>query len=267
MLCFESLSITIEPSEKKAESGNQISVQSGVAGGSRIATVIHKSVQSELFVGVQKNLILIKVLADSASKFGIEIPDKFEEDAEASGVAPQLSAELSQAIQQVRASQRKVSSIFTPLVFQLYPEHVETITLYVADVTMACASKENSLPIDLLNDIQLPNVQAKMLEYDRELMDESNPEIMNDGGVEEQAPMKYLRSLEHYLFLASIYLSETIEQVERTFSDELEVKRLVKLIRPEIDSIENACSKIHKIYSGAFAKQSKWKWHSDFKTV
>jgi hypothetical protein len=266
LLCFESLSVTIEPPEKKAESGNQVSVQNGAAGGSRIATVIHKSVQSELFVGVQKNLILIKVLADSASKFGMEIPDKFE-DAEVRGLAPQLSEELNQAIQQVRASQRKVSSIFTPLVFQLYPEHVETITLYMADVAMACASKEESIPIDLLNDIQLPNVQAKMLEYDRENTDESNPEIMNDGGVEERGPMKYLRSLEHYLFLASIYLSETIEQVERTFSDELEVKRLVKLIRPEIDSIENACSKIHKIYSGALAKQSKWKWHSDFKTI
>lgn len=51
------------------------------------------------------------------------------------------------------------------LVFQLYPEHVETITLYMADVTRGCASKEESLPIDVLNDIQLPNVQAKMLEY------------------------------------------------------------------------------------------------------
>lgn len=84
---------------------------------------------------------------------------------------------------------------------------------------------------------------------------------MNDGGVEEESPMKYLRSLEHHLFLASIYLSETIEQVERTFSDEPVVKRLLNLIRPGIDSIENACSKIHRIYSGVLAKKSKWKWH------
>jgi hypothetical protein len=268
LLCFETLPISFEQEIGKSGHGGSSS-KGGIAGVSHLATVIHKSVQSELFVGIQKNLILIKVLADTASKFGIEIPDRFEGDGDGNnGLAPELSGELDRAIQQVRASQRKVASVFTPLVFQLYPEHVETITLYMADVAMACASREDSLPRDLLNDIQLPNVKAKMLESGKEDNDEFSQEslVMNGDGV-GLGPIKYLRSLEHYLFLASIYLSETIEQVEKTFSDEFEVKRLVNLIRPEIDSIQNACSKIHRIYSSALAKHSKWSWHSDFKTV
>ncbi len=224
---------------------------------SELVRIIDQSLQREIFVRIQKNLILIKVLADAAQK-------KFERAAvEKNGGDPAANTTIAvfhQALEQVKASQRRVSSVFAPLVFQLYPDQVETITLYMADVTMACAKNKEALPLQLLNAIELPKVQKELSEAKSLLPDLSSQESGN-----EVDRSKYFSSREYYLFLASIYLSETVEQLDTIFGNE--VRRLTKLIRPEITAMENACSKIHKIHVKNHAKKSKWSWSSDFKTV
>lgn len=231
-----------------------------------LATIIERSLQREIFVRIQKNLILIKVLADSTIKLGMTMPDNSGETQEVD-LTPKALMTFQQAVEQIRASQRRVSAVFAPLVFQLYPEQVETITLYMADATMACATKQETLPIELLNEIELPKVQKEFSDANETSSKTTMLDaITNDGEKsEDNSQPKYLRSKEYYLFLSAIYLSETIEQLETTFGDEVE--KLTKLIRPEITAMENACSKIHKIYTKHGARQRKWSWTSDFKTI
>jgi hypothetical protein len=227
-------------------------------GRSQLGEIIHLSLQSEMFVRMQKTLILIKILSESlnhneAHIFSNESSDKDDK----LPLNPKHAIAISQALQQVKASVRKISAIFSPIVFQLYPERVETITKYMANASMACARANEGLPADLLNDIQLPRVQAEISGEDMK--------IPQSPG--QSAFKGYPGSQEHCLFLASIYLGETIEQMDRIFDDEAEIERLLKLIRPEIFAMEAASSKIHQILSNHKAEKRKWSWHSEFKTA
>jgi hypothetical protein len=223
---------------------------------SHLANVIRSSVQSEIFVRIQKNLILIKALSDSTRKARIRTANPRKDSTLA----------LDQAIQQIKSSQRKVSKIFTPMVFRLYPEHVEAIVQYIMDVTEACASKRGRLSTTLLNEIETPKVQMEMQDTNEESK-EQEMDLDSDKNETKKKP-KHFQSREYYLCLSSIYLSETIEQMERAFTDEVEVQKLTRLIRPEITALENACSKIYKIcYKNLPTRARKWSWRTEFKTM
>lgn len=238
---------------------------------SNLTKIIEKSLEREIFVRIQKNLILLKVLADSSSKAGLTISTRSGKDAREQILNNKTITAFQQAIEQVKAAERRVSAIISSLVFQLYPDQVEAITLYMADVTMACAANQD-IPMGLLNEIELPRVQ-KELSYDNEVLSSKkaiqDPRTSNNneenGAFESYDQSAYFRSREYYLYLASIYLSETVEQMDKIFGKEVE--KLTKLIRPEIASIENACSRIHKIWTKHTMKQNKWVWNSDFKTI
>ena len=226
---------------------------------SHLAAVIRKAVQSETFVRMQKNLILIKVLSDSTSRARVH----------ASNPSKSSKLALAQAIQQAKASVRMISKIFTPLVFRLYPEHIETIMQYTEDAAEAGAAKRRRLPFTLLNDIELPRVQMDLEGIDRNSREKRDSfENESDREQSEKKKIRSLQSREYYLLLSSIYLSETFEQIEKTFGEDIEVQKLAKLVRPEISALENACSKIYKIcYKNLPARPRKWKWSSDFRAA
>ena len=230
-----------------------------------LATIIEKSIQREMFIRVQKNLILLKVLADSIIKLRTGIHERSGKEARVPVPNTNAFAMFQQAVERVRASQRRISAIFSPLVFQLYPDQVETLTLYMADITMACAANQD-LPVGLFNEIDLPRVQKEF--SDAYQVASNKPPIQiradgneKDGGSADQSD--YLFSREYHLFLAAIYLSETVEQMEKTLGTEVE--KLTKLIRPEITALENTCSKIHNIFTKNLERENKRSWRLDFK--
>ncbi len=230
-------------------------------------TIIEESLEREMFVRIQKNLILIKALADSCSKATpLAIANKAGKDSIRESIPSREEISVfRQAIEQAKAAQRRVSAIVSPLVYQLYPDQIDTITLYIADVTMACA-EDQDLPMGLLSEIELPKAQEELLSLDNEELINSKIGIQNStithGGIEsrEHKSVNNLRSREYYLCVASICLSETVDQMDKLF--QTKVEKLMKLIRPDITSIENACSRINKLFS----KKKKWVWSSDFKT-
>ncbi len=232
-----------------------------------LSTIIDKSIQREMFIRIQKNLILLKVLADSIFKVRKGIYERSGKEGQVPVPNPNAFAVFQQALERVKASQRRISAIFSPLVFQLYPDQVETLTLYMADITMACAANQD-LPVGLLNEIELPRVQQgfsdayQVASNKIAIQDRAESNVKNSGSVDQS---EYIFSREYHLFLASIYLSETVEQMEKTLGTEVE--KLTKLIRPEITALENTCSKIHNIFTKNLEKQSKWTWRSDFKTL
>jgi hypothetical protein len=233
----------------------------------QLATIIDKSIQREMFVRLQKNLILVKILADSTIKLGIGFAQKSGKDIHEPLLNPKTSAEFQQALEQVKSSQRRVSAIFSPLAFQLYPEQFETLAMYTADITVACAGNQD-LPVGLLNEIELPRVQKEFSDAHEILSSNKttiqNPAVRDLENRETNDRSAYLFSREYHLFLASIYLSEAVEQMEKVLGNEVE--KLTKLIRPEVTTLENACSKIHKIFTRSLEKQGKWAWRLDFKT-
>jgi hypothetical protein len=235
---------------------------------SHLGSVIDKSIRREMFVRIQKNLILLKVLADSTAKLGIAISQKTEKDAKEPLLNPRNLAEFKEALEQVKTSQRRISAVFSPLAYQLYPDQVDTLTSYMADLTLACAGNQD-LPVGLLNEIELPRVQKEFVSVSGGTIS-SEPVVQNTAVVSrdkqtDNSGSAYLFSREYHLFLASIYLSEAVDQMEKVLGDEVE--KLSKLIRPEVMALENACSMIHKIFTRSFEKQAKWAWRSDFKTI
>lgn len=232
-----------------------------------LGTIIEESLEREMFVRIQKNLILIKVLADSCGKAVLTIPNRPEKDTrEPISNRKEITVTVfKQAIEHVKAAQRRVSAIISPLVFQLYPDQIEAITLYMADAAMACAQGQD-IPMGLINEIELPRAQEELSLDNKELSSSSKTGIQNstishgEEGMENLDRLVKLRSREYYLFIASIYLSENVEQMDKIFRNKVE--KLTRLILPDINSIENACSRINKICT----KENKWVWSSDFKT-
>lgn len=218
-----------------------------------------------MLVRISKNLLAIKVLADS-----IERKRHFGKRSRSSSE----SIALQQAIAQVKSSQSRVWAIFSPVVYRLHPEHAQTIADYLDSLRSLCSGKK--LPMNLLNGIELPKIQFDMMNRSGE-MDSGHHQLQE--GEKQQEPKSdtassagfsphksYLSSREYFLLLASIYLSESIEQMEHTFGDELEVERLVRLLRPEITQMENASSNTYKIvHRNSPAPRHAWSWHVEFK--
>jgi hypothetical protein len=231
-----------------------------------LGTIIEESLEREIFVRMQKNLILLKLLGDSCSKAALSIPNRTGKDPRAQIPSREECIMVQQSIAQVKAAERRISAIVSPLVYQLYPEQIEAITLYMADAAMACAESQD-IPMALLDEIELPRAQEEFsLESNKE-RDRGKTWIQDStisrggGGVKDrEQSAKLLPSREHCLFVASVYLSETVEQLDKLFREKVE--KLTRLIRPDIASIEIACSRINKICT----RENKWAWSSDFKT-
>jgi hypothetical protein len=226
--------------------------------------IIDRSVQQEIFARIQKNLILIKVLAESVSKFGNSLSKKSGKENDAF-LNFKESAELQHALAQIKASQRRISSIFSPLALQLFPEQVEPLLAYTVNITMICAGNQE-LPSGLFDDIELPTAQ-KRVSFANESATGGNL-VRNGVGVDERKESvdrsAYFISKEYHLFLASIYLSEALENMEKAQGHE--ASKLVKVVRPEVMALENACSKIHNIFSKGLERDTKWSWRSSFRT-
>jgi hypothetical protein len=238
---------------------------------SELGSIIHKAIRREIFIRIQKNLILLRVLADSTAKLATSVLQKTSNTPNESAISQVVLLDSLQSLEQVRASQRRVSAVFSPLAYQLYPDQVEALTSYMADLTSACSGNQE-LPVGLLNEIELPRVQ-KQFTPDSQIISSTKPvpENVTLFGAGKQGSNNNceggatLFSREYHLFLASIYLSEALDQMERVLGSEVE--KLARLMRPEVTALENACSKIHKVFTRTLEKQPKWACRLDFKTI
>jgi hypothetical protein len=246
---------------------------------SPLAFLIENSIQREIFLRIQKILILLKVLAESSEKQGM-LRITTTSDVSSNFLKGEPSADLGtirqgyhQAIQQVRTSAQRLFSIFSPVVFQLYPEQLDIMTSYLTKLTMVCSAEENP-PVNLLSEIELPIVRKYLTDFTEKDQEAFRRNAIQEStihtvvGIDERGSAQQYQntaySKEYLLYLASIYLSETLEQLERAFEEDVE--KLLKLIRPEVFAIENACSKIHRVCVPNRAKSKKWTWKSEFKT-
>jgi hypothetical protein len=223
---------------------------------SRLAKAVRRAIEAEIFLRIEKNLLAIKILVEAIENR-----------------RNRLKQDSRQALQEIKSSQGRISSIFDRMVYRLYPEQVDSIARFIATTAKSCAQRR--LPLSLLNDIQMPRIRygsendpVNMDANDvaEEAADESSLRRGKRDGWDEE---RRLRSREYYLFLASIYLNESVEEMWRILADEMEIRRLVKLLRVEVAEIENKAGHIYreKAVRKRLAVKKKWGWTNRLKVA
>jgi hypothetical protein len=231
----------------------QRTTTSSISAVSAVAEQVHENPKpndDRWSLRIQKNLVLAKVLADSTIKLASTENQKF---LDGNYCAPLLTSEsfseVSQMLDQVKASLQTVTAAFSPVALQLYPEQADALESYVKKISDDCGGDQD-LPVGLLNEFEDSRdevaSEGEANGGTRFKLAIKNLAIDDAKNVEKNDPTSCLFSREYHLFLASIYLSEAFERIERTNK---EFQLLVKVIGPEIATIENVCSKIHNIFT------------------